>query len=338
MTIELLFYIFICFLSLLFVFIEKREEYLSRKKFHLAFFIGVIWFVIVRVSGFDIDIAVYSKYLENDMSIFLMLSNLYFLREFVFWIPFMLLGKLIQNEILVFLIIDIIVLYYFIKTVQNFKLPLHTFFLLLCFFPNMMGYENVYRQYISIIFVLYAISLAGINKTLYKSLIYLMIAGFCHNLAFLFVPIILFLKNKIKLGFAVSLLIYLSLPIVASSKSEGETGDVPAYFFVGTIFVLGIIYLTINLLKPNKIGFYILLFITFLSIESLLILTGVASKRIVMSILNVIVIFTLKSLQESKYDLKSYYLILIVLNLFMLLPSYLSKSSLQMLLTSNFKI
>ena len=341
MTLELFFYIILCYFTLTFAYKESKFSSIEpplRKI--LAFIIGVIWFVIVRLSGFDIDINTYVEYLDDNIQLLLIMDSFYFLREFIFWGSFMGGYIILQDKILILLLIDTIVLYFLIKTIINFRLPFYSFFLLLCFFPNLMGYENVYRQYIATILTLYSVSHAYKNSFFsrtneFKSYIFIIIAGFCHNVAFLFFPLLFFLKERVKFGIFLSLVIYMALPILSSSKSEGETGDVPVEYFLAVTILLYIIYLMINSFKLLKVNIYILSFIFILITESIIVLTGVASKRIIMFALDIILIFIIISLQNSNFNLKSYRLIVFLLCLSMLAPTFLSNSAFQMLLTAN---
>lgn len=342
MTLELFSYIILCFISILFAYKEGKfsnMESLPRKVF--AFSIGIVWFIIVRNSGFDIDINTYVSYLDEKATLLFLMNSSYFLREFVFWGSFIGGYMLVQDKILILLLIDIFILYFLIKTITNLRLPFYSFFLLLCFFPNLMGYENIYRQYIATILTLYAFSIAykeqynlQYRKNI-KSYIFLIIAGFCHNVSFLFFPLLFFLKGKIKLGILSSFVIYIALPFISSSKSEVETGDVPVYFFFIVIIILYFFYILINFLKINKTSLSCLLFILILTLESVTILTGAASKRIIMFSLNIILLFIILSLQKSNFNIKSYRLIVVLLCLSMLAPTFLSNSSFQMLLTNN---
>lgn len=338
MTLELFSYILFCIFALYYAYKESKVSETTTLKAIVAFFIGVIWFFIVRISGFDIDINTYAGYLDNITSL-LFINSSYFLREFVFWGIFIGGNFFLQDSFLTFFSIDLLVLFFLIRTIINFKLPFYSFFLLLCFFPNLMGYENVYRQYIATILSLYAISLAYrnnlIEKKEFKSYIFIIIAGFCHNVAFLFFPLIFFLKKKFKLGIFLSFIVYIALPVLSSSKSEGETGDVPVEFFLAVTSLLYIFYLMINSFKLHKTNTYFLSFIFILITESIITLTGVASKRIIMFALNIILIFIIISLQNSNFNLKSYRLIVFLLCLSMLTPSFLSNSAFQMLLTAN---
>jgi len=338
MTLELFIYILFCIFALYYAYKGSKVSETTTLKAIVAFFIGLVWFFIVRSSGFDIDINTYVGYLDNT-TLPLFINSSYFLREFVFWGIFIGGKFLLQDSFLTFLSIDLLVLFFFIKAIINFKLPFYSFFLLLCFFPNLMGYENVYRQYIATILSLYAISLAYrdslIEKKEFKSYIFLIIAGFCHNVAFLFFPLLFFLKKRFKLGIFLSLVIYIALPVLSSSKSEGETGDVPVEFFLVVTSLLYIFYLMINSFKLRKENIYFLSFIFILITESIIVLTGVASKRIIMFALNIILIFIIISLQNSNFNLKSYRLIVFLLCLSMLAPTFLSNSAFQMLLTAN---
>lgn len=339
MTLELFIYIFFCLCTLYCAYKGTKVSKTTTLKAIVAFFTGIVWFFIVRTSGFDVDINTYVEYLDNTTLLFLLDSS-YFLREFIFWGVFIGGNILIQDNILTLISIDVLMLFFLIRTIINFRLPYYSFFLLLCFFPNLMGYENVYRQYISTILTLYAISLAYRSNLIetkkeLKSYVFLIIAGFCHNVAFLFFPLLFFLKKRYKLGTLLSMIICGALPIISSSKSEMETGDVPVYFFLVAILVLYMFYLFINSFKLNKTYIYVFSFIFILIIESIAILTGAASKRIIMFALDIILIFIVISLQSSRFSLISYRFLVLLLCISMLAPTFLSNSSFQMLLTTN---
>ena len=84
MTLELFSYILFCIFALYYAYKESKVSETTTLKAIVAFFIGVIWFFIVRISGFDIDINTYAGYLDNITSL-LFINSSYFLREFVFW-------------------------------------------------------------------------------------------------------------------------------------------------------------------------------------------------------------------------------------------------------------
>ena len=84
MTLELFIYILFCIFALYYAYKGSKVSEMTTLKAIVAFFIGVIWFFIVRLSGFDIDINTYAGYLDNT-TFLLFINSRYLLREFVFW-------------------------------------------------------------------------------------------------------------------------------------------------------------------------------------------------------------------------------------------------------------
>jgi len=151
--------------------------------------------IVVRNSGFDFDMIVYAESMQYSA------HNIYYLKEFIFWYALRYFYLIFNNEIVVFLMMDMIWIFLLYRTSinlskrslikNNFSLGLIV--ILSTSFPLFFGYENIYRQLFATIFSLYSYSL--LHTSYKKSILFFCISVFMHNISILLIPI--FLINKI---------------------------------------------------------------------------------------------------------------------------------------------
>ena len=151
--------------------------------------------IVVRNSGFDFDMIVYAESMQYST------HNIYYLKEFIFWYALRYFYLIFNNEIVVFLMMDMIWIFLLYRTSinlskrslikNNFSLGLIV--ILSTSFPLFFGYENIYRQLFATIFSLYSYSL--LHTSYKKSILFFCISVFMHNISILLIPI--FLINKI---------------------------------------------------------------------------------------------------------------------------------------------
>jgi hypothetical protein len=168
--------------------------------------------IVVRNSGFDFDMIVYAESMQYST------HNIYYLKEFIFWYALRYFYLIFNNEIVVFLMMDMIWIFLLYRTSinlskrslikNNFSLGLIV--ILSTSFPLFFGYENIYRQLFATIFSLYSYSL--LHTSYKKSILFFCISVFMHNISILLIPI--FLINKIfrfKLYFRILLSLLVSI-------------------------------------------------------------------------------------------------------------------------------
>ena len=193
----------------------------------LFFLIG--WSVVVRYSGFDLDMNNYANSLHG------VSFSLYYLKEPVFWFGSYYLHELIGSEELVFVVYDSVSFIILLHVRKKWCLPKYFPFLWICFFPTVMGMQNVYRQFLSYHFLLYFFYLSYHSSSEFKRYVILLLGGLTHNVAFLFSPI-LFAFNKNKnvsvLFLFLSMSVLLLLPLALSSKSSSDTGVLGAEVYL----------------------------------------------------------------------------------------------------------
>ena len=208
---------------------------------------------VVRNEGFDTDIVHYARQMHATG------MDLYYLREFIFWLGSRFIFFVIQDEFYSFLFMDLIWILVMIRTgnwmssynKENINNAL--ILMLLTSFPFVFGYENIYRQFYATVFALYSYSL--IEKKYYSSLFVFIISFFMHNIVALLLPLFFIkrfynfkLSDRIQISLIVSLLFVSSLGILLKLKSTEQTGLNMGLFYL-LIFV---ILLLIGLLVFRK--------------------------------------------------------------------------------------
>jgi len=185
--------------------------------------------------------------------------DIYYLKEFVFWLGSRLIYYVIQDEVISFLIMDLIWIIIMLKVgnrMSSFnKNNINNALLLVLVtsFPFVFGYENIYRQFYATIFALLAYSLIENNS--YASFFFFVIAFFTHNIVALLLPLFLVkrfykfnLSDRIQISIIISLVFVASLSVLAKLKSSELTGLNMGVFYL----LLFIILLVVGLLVFNK--------------------------------------------------------------------------------------
>ena len=234
----------------------------------------VVFMIIVRSVGFDLDLVTYALEMHSTS------MDLYYLREFIFWLGSRLVYYLFQDELLSFLFMDLIWIITILKVggrMSSFKkdnLNNALLVVLMTSFPFVFGYENIYRQFYAIIFALFSYSLICNNYK--KSLFFFIIAFFMHNIIALLIPIFM-VKKFYRFNFTGRIQISLLITFLATSlpaapgflgtfqygcfialTSYGVSTDDAAFFsltyylvMIGMNILLGLIFLPITKLD-NK--------------------------------------------------------------------------------------
>lgn len=239
--------------------------------------------LIVRNAGFDADIGNYAEYMKVKS------FSIYYMKEALYWLGSRFIYEVSGSEYLVFVVYDFLffTLLLFVRSILG--LPKYFPYLVVLFFPSVMGMQNVFRQFIASGFLLLFFAQTIASKKVLLRILTFLLAGLSHNVAFLFLPV-LFLKSgsrKLSLLFlASSISILALLPIAAGSKSNSVTGEVPAYMFVVLFSLIILGYLAIfNFKFKNKPPIftqflYFLFYCYVLIIEGAVVLGAAQSKRL----------------------------------------------------------
>ena len=238
---ELTAYIILICLSSFTILVESKTVY------KWIFIPSVIVFLyIVRYQGFDTDIADYARQMHATG------LDLYYLREFVFWLGSRLVYYIFQDELISFVFMDIVWIIAMIKVGNRMslynkeRLNNGLLLVLVTSFPFVFGYENIYRQFYATVFALLSYSL--IDKKYYSSLFFLILSFFMHNIVALLLPLFFMKKfykfnfsDRIQISFIVSLIFVASLSLLVKLKSAEQTGLDMGMFYLLIFLVLLII-------------------------------------------------------------------------------------------------
>lgn len=327
MTFELLFYFIMFLLAITFSFVKINNV--------IYYFFTILFLstysIVVRYSGFDVDMNEYVKYLES--------SNLsfYYLKEPFYWIGSRYLFSLLKSPELVFFLYDMACFIAILLAQEKLKLPKYTIFLVLLFFPSVMGMQNVYRQFISTCFLLAALAYlqVGLNR---KSIFLFILSGLSQNVGFLFLPLyfVFNLKKKkvsTKLLLSGSTVLFL-LPFILTSKSNSDTGvlGVEVYIFIQLLILLFYVSVCSGVMNSIYAKYiYIQCYLISLVTISAIFMGNAQSKRVGMISL-LLSLIPLITIVELKF--KNIVTVRVLLIFIITLTTLVFNSSLSMLQTS----
>ncbi len=331
MTFELLFYFFILLVGTI-VCVSRVNDTLYNLGTLTLF---VLFSLFVRSAGFDADIGNYAESLKvNSFSI-------YYIKEAVYWLGSRVIYDLTDSVFIVFITYDLLFFSLLLVVRSKLALPKYFPYIVILFFPTVMGMQNVFRQFIAsgFLLLLFAQVLTS-QKTPIKILTFLL-AGLSHNVSLLFLPV-MFIKpksRKVPLLFLASAIpILILLPIAAASKSSSSTGEVPAYIYTMLFSLMILGYLLIFRFKfkdkpPIYSQFlYFFLFCYALIIEAMVVLGAAQSKRLGMFSLVLCLVPLIMSVEKRfKQKILVRCLFLVILTA----PTLLFQNTLSLLQTSE---
>lgn len=331
MTFELLFYFLIFLIGIVVCVTRVNDTFYNAGT--LTFF--VLFSLTVRSAGFDADIGNYAEYLKiNSFSI-------YYIKEAVYWLGSRVIYDLTDSAFIVFITYDLLFFSLLLVVRSKLALPKYFPYLVILFFPTVMGMQNVFRQFIASGFLLLLFAqVITSQKTPVKVLTFLL-AGFSHNVSFLFLPI-MFMKAKSRkvppLFLASSISILVLLPIAAASKSNSVTGEVPAYVYtlLFSLMILGYLLIFRFKFKDKAPVFtqflYFFFFCYALIVEAMVVLGAAQSKRLGMFSLVLCLVPLVMSVEiRFKQKILVRCLFLVILTA----PTLLFKNALSLLQTSE---
>lgn len=242
---ELISYIILIFLAVITILTESKLLY--KWIFIPA---TMIFLFIVRYEGFDIDLLVYAQQMHAKS------LDLYYLREFIFWLGSRLVYSLFQNEMLAFLFMDLIWISVIVKagnrmsSFNKSNLNNGLLLVLITSFPFVFGFENIYRQFYATIFALFSYSIIGKNYS--RAIFFFIVAFFIHNIVALLIPILLVkkfykfnLSDRIQISILISSLLVASLGILVSLKSSVVTGVEMGVFYLLIFLIMLVVALIV---------------------------------------------------------------------------------------------
>lgn len=237
------------------------------------------WSVVVRTSGLDGDMNVYDQTLLAGPS-----YTFYYLREPLYWFGAWGLFSFLNYSVLVFIVFDMISFLILMRISHLWGLPRYFVILWVLFFPVVMGMQNVYRQFISIHFLLGVLYFIQVDRSKKQYLLFVF-SVLTHNAAALFMPLLYVFKNsKFKFGFAACVVLSL-LPAGVLIKSSESTGTVSVFLYL--LISFGILYFfsvsqRLRFSGGSKGFFYLQLYLLLLLMFSIVFMQDGQSKRVAM--------------------------------------------------------
>lgn len=276
---ELLFYLVLLVIAIVFAF--KAQPRLSNGvKLSLFLLLSMSLSAVVRLTNFDSDIAVYAEAMQFKVFSF------YYLREPVVWLGQRAAFSLFDSEVLVFMFFDFFVFLALYVAFSNYRLPFYAYFSFLCFFPFVLGMQNVYRQWVSAVFCLLAFSF--VYRSYLNRYLAFLVAGLSHNVAGVFISAFFLLsKSKIeKLAGAFFLAVTPAIVFFAAgSKSAASTGQNLVVAYLGLLVLFTVFMVLSSRLKIRlyeRPSYLVICIGIYVSLFAAIFLTSTGAERIAM--------------------------------------------------------
>lgn len=214
--------------------------------------IAILYVVSIRLAEFNGDINNYARAFHfNPVS-------LYYLKESIYWLGSRLVFLATNNEVITFVIIDLLVVSLLFTALRMFGAPKYAFFLVLIIFPSVFGFQNIYRQLIASSILLLGLGSVYAGKRGW--IISATSAAFVHNPAALMIPLSLgFVRRSRWFGALIGLLLGGALSILARFESSSGSGGNFA-IILSLVIIIIIIIMTLLIKRSSKhkdfIGFF----------------------------------------------------------------------------------
>ncbi len=252
---EFALYLFVVVLAMI---LATQPLRFTQERFFFLFY--MIVFVahaqIVRLAGYDADIIRYAdmmRVLQESLFVYDTPIEFYYYKEPAVWIGQAVLYHFLRDSHAVFTVYDTLIGLLLYHVFRNFQLPYYAYFAFLAYFPFILGFQNVYRQLVATLFVLWLFSMPQVGKG--RALFIYILAFLAHHVAGVFVALFSFIwlqvqarlqayyrgarSWKVTLPILIVFLIVLVTPLFlslgADMKSSGETGANLTLVYVGTI-------------------------------------------------------------------------------------------------------
>jgi len=204
------------------VFLALAVFFLYRLSFRYALILASVFAVIVRLGFPEIDFMEYWIKMRIDV------INLYYMKEPVYWLISRYIFKLTGSQVITFLVYDFMAVFLFFTAFRD-KAEAGLVVLMFLAFPMILGIENVFRQYLGTVFMVYSASLLYNKKWVAGSVVFI-ISVLTHNFFILFAPIFALIlipwfsiRTKLLLLLAGEVGFYFLFLVVTSIKGMGKS-------------------------------------------------------------------------------------------------------------------
>ncbi|WP_180116459.1 EpsG family protein [Acinetobacter sp. YH12140] len=299
----LFYYIMLIIFAVLAAFLNSRGK--IGYSFFFLVFIGYSY--LSRTDEPKNDTLAYDNFMQLPLSYY---YDFYYLREPIYWFSSKFLYDYFENTIPVYIFIDLLSIALFLYALYKSKYQTYFLYIFTVFFVSVLGFQNVYRQYLATFFIIASLFLLADRKHIWK-LVTLGFGVLTHNVAALFFPMLLASKkiNSIWKMLIALLPLAIALRFLSGSKSNTETGETDPILYVIVFLLTMILFMALNKLRfTGKYlkYFYYYIYSAILIAISLPLFGQAQVKRVAMICL-LISLFILYETIENKF--KDYQLI-----------------------------
>ncbi|MDV4314275.1 EpsG family protein [Acinetobacter indicus] len=326
MSLVFIAYMVMCFFGIFFCFFEIKKIV----GYVVFFVLFTVFSIIARNSELKVDMVNYFQILSYDWDSYL--TNFYYLKEPVYWLSSKFLFSIVNNELLVFILIDVISMALFLYFCYKNQVSNYFVFLFFCFFVSIMGFQNIYRQYLATFLIFSSVFLIKDKGDLsfFKKNVVMVISILTHNVSALFYPLIYLRLGKKNLTyfFIVTCFVFYFLWKFLDTKSSSETGEVGVGVFLGFLIFLFFIYSLINKFRfygEELINFLKFIYLIVLSLFCLSLLGQAQFKRVIMIAL-VLSIYMIYKAIELKFKKNDKILIRLTFFIVLVIPCFIFNS------------
>lgn len=276
-TAELLGYVFVLAAALILA-VSPREP-TARLYWTASLVVLAALSAAIRTHYFDSDIEAYATWMRQGD------PTSYEMREPVIWFGLKALYyATLQNEVLTFWLMDLLVLSVVVSTFVRLRIPAYALLAFVIFFPFILGMQNIYRQWAGACFLMAAFWMG--EKQPARSLGLYIVAALTHNVAAIFLPLVL-MRHLPRLRSPILVASVIAIPIAiyigAGTKSDLDTGaslGVAYAVLCATIFLFIALSHRFSMKVESAFDIYSSALISFTSVASAALLNNAPSERV----------------------------------------------------------
>lgn len=270
--IELVFFLLIYIFSIFFSLTNLRFNR------YIIFITYLSVILVTRLSPPDTDIITYMSSMKS------ISFQFYYLKEPFVWFLQSHLYSLLKNEVIVFILTDILVFYILYKCLYELNSPLYLYLSVVLIFFVFLGYQNIYRQFFASIFVFYFfVMFYKFNRLSLRSALFAILS---HNSSLIFLTSVFSSSKKYLIFIFVCTLPFILL-FVSNFKSSGATGRSFEFLYFIIILLYFSFYILLRrfIIKKNDTLFVFLSLCTYSSFCFIFLLSSLSAERLIFYIL-----------------------------------------------------
>lgn len=296
-------YVYLAILTIILAF--KGTTTQSKKLDYLLFVSLIALSLVVRQTPHS-DIPVYIDNMKVSLSD--MLRNMYWLKNIVYWGTTSILYHLGLSPFTIFLILDTLSFWLILKARNNKNIPYYFIPLYYVCFIGIFGLQNIYRQYLASVLLIYIYTIIREKPTL--GYLLFAIAILIHNSSFIMAGI-LYLEQKEgainKHLYVLTLLLAIPIvPYIFSTDYMYNTGQNYNLLYlvivsILTIFIIFSIRLINSLKTPYHLSSQSPIYLVFFAISAYFTMgTSLYYERLMLVILPFLILFTANCIKFYK--------------------------------------